>query len=161
MVFGRFGEDFSPQEASEASPVWLVASSFLWVSLGFPCFSLPGHVIPFFLLLCFPAFPWASFFVWFLSCDVNLPCFPLLSLALTDFSCFTLCQHFLKKIALPVHLLRQVFFWGSLGRIFSFFCSTSFWDGFFIDFGCIFKANIRPKIKILGGFWNLFLATSF
>ena len=85
-VWGRFfalgGERSEPRVAC-----------CLELSLGFfrfPLFFLPGHVIPFFLLLCFPAFPWASFFVWFLSCDVNLPCFPLLSLALTDFSCFTL-----------------------------------------------------------------------
>ena len=66
-----------------------------------------------------------------------------------------------KGSRLPFWTRPADFFGGSLGRVFSFFCSTSFWDGFFIDFGCIFEANIRPKIKILGGFWNSFLAISF
>ena len=91
------------KRASEA--LWC----FLWVSLAYPCFCWRALAFSCFLLLRFFACCLAFSFEWYLGIPslmlysvfgCSLPCFVL--------SCFTLCQHFLKKIALPVHLLRQV-----------------------------------------------------
>ena len=100
------------KRASEA--LWC----FLWVSLAYPCFCWRTLAFSCFLLLRFFACCLAFSFEWYLGIPslmlysvfgCSLPCFVL--------SRFTLCQHFLKKIALPVHLLRQVY----LGSFFRFF----------------------------------------
>ena len=109
------------KRASEA--LWC----FLWVSLAYPCFCWRTLAFSCFLLLRFFACCLAFSFEWYLGIPslmlysvfgCSLPCFVL--------SRFTLCQHFLKKIALPVHLLRQVF---SLGSCWHFF--RSFFRVFF------------------------------
>ena len=91
------------KRASEA--LWC----FLWVSLAYPCFCWRTLAFSCFLLLRFFACCLAFSFEWYLGIPslmlysvfgCSLPCFVL--------SRFTLCQHFFKKIALPVHLLRQV-----------------------------------------------------
>ena len=126
------------KRASEA--LWC----FLWVSLAYPCFCWRTLAFSCFLLLRFFAYCLAFSFEWYLGTPslmlysvfgCSLPCFVL--------SCFTLCQHFLKKIALPVHLLRQVFF----SMFFSFFFA-SFFD---FDFEPIFLRFWRGW----EGFWSL------
>ena len=105
------------KRASEA--LWC----FLWVSLAYPCFCWRTLAFSCFLLLRFFACCLAFSFEWYLGIPslmlysvfgCSLPCFVL--------SRFTLCQHFLKKIALPVHLLRQVFF----SMFFSLFFASFF-----------------------------------
>ena len=39
--------------------------------------------------------------------------------------------------------------------------STSFFDGFLVDFGKVLETNMRPKIDFGRGFWDAFLALSF
>ena len=125
------------KRASEA--LWC----FLWVSLAYPCFCWRALAFSCFLLLRFFACCLAFSFEWYLGIPslmlysvfgCSLPCFVL--------SRFTLCQHFLKKIALPVHLLRQVFF----SMFFSFFFA-SFFD---FDFEPIFLRFWRGW----EGFWS-------
>ena len=112
--------------ASEASPAWLAIPSFVWLCFGFPCFSLRSIVLPCFLLLRFSACCLALSFEWFPgvpSVSLAFPCFLCLrSLSLV----FTSWQNLFKNVALPVHLLRQVFFEGPGGSFFRVFFQHRF-----------------------------------
>ena len=86
------------ERASEASE-----RSSLVLSVGF--LGLPMHSLayPCFLLLRFSACYLAFSFEWYPGTpSLTLPSVPGCSLPSYGFSCFTLCQRFLKKIALPV-----------------------------------------------------------
>ena len=101
--------------------------SSLALYLGFPCLPMLLLAHACFLLLRFFACCLAFSFEWYLGIPslmlysvfgCSLPCFVL--------SRFTLCQHFLKKIALPVHLLRQVSFRAIPNYFFAFFFDIDF-----------------------------------
>ena len=90
------------REASGASPAGLAIPSFLWLSLGFPCFFPAFSRYPLLSLASLVCmFSGTFFFVVSLafSLSIAFPCFLLPSLA---FSCLTLCSSILIKIALPV-----------------------------------------------------------
>ena len=120
---------------------------FPWRALAFPCFVLPR----------FSACSLTFSFEWYRGIPLlTLPCFPCFSLPSVVFSRLVLCQHFIKKIALPVHLLRQVFleaFWGVLSPV-DF--QRRFGSDFLLFFGSFFHHfGDRNRVgvpKML--FWN-------
>ena len=86
--------------------------SSLVLSLGFPCLPLLSLAYPCFLLLSVASLLCmlsGNRFEWYFGIP-SLILYSVSGCSLPSFvfSRFTLCQHFLKKIALPVHLLRQV-----------------------------------------------------
>ena len=85
------------KRASEA--LWC----YRWLSLAYPCFRWRALALSCFLLLRFSACYLAFSFEWYPGTpSLTLPSVPGCSLPSYGFSCFTLCQRFLKKIALPV-----------------------------------------------------------
>ena len=92
------------------------------LSLAFCCFA-SLHVVWHFLLNGTLAFNHSCSILFLVA-----PCLVLFSLVLPC------ANNFLKKIALPVHLLRQVFFFGRSENIFFCFFEHRFWISFFIVF---------------------------
>ena len=131
------------------------------LSLVYPCFLLLSVAS----LLCCLAFS----FAWYLGVpSLILSSVSGCSLPSFVFSRFTLCQHFLKKIALPVHLLRQVFFEGPKSiffRVFSISFLNIVFDTIFLrfrrGFGGVWEAETGLQIDFLSVFWGVFLEPQF
>ena len=141
------------KRASEA--LWC----FLWVSIAYPCFRWHTLAFSCFLLLRFFACCLAFSFEWYLGIpSLILSSVSGCSLPSFAFSRFTLYQHFLNKIALPVHLLRQV----SLGSFFRFFFAfflTSFFHRFFFNFWRVLGGQNASQNRFLGSFLGCFFGT--
>ena len=97
LFLWMFSVFFFAQEASEASPAWLVVPSVLWVSLGFPCFSRLSLSMPSSFLFCFSACSLHLFSNGFLGVLSPSLCFALLSLAFPGFLLFYLVLNHLGQ----------------------------------------------------------------
>ena len=138
---------------SLSSPGFYFCSSPSLLSIALACF-VSSRSFWHFLVSGFPGV---------LSPSLSFPRFPLPSLA---FSFFTLWWNILASIALPVHLLRQVFSLGScwhFDRIyFAFFFHIDFFQSIFLRFGKGFGGqNECQNRSFLGCFFRTLIFTGF
>ena len=159
QFFGSFGmllllggeRSERAKRASEA--LWC----FLWVSIAYPCFRWHTLAFSCFLLLRFFACCLAFSFEWYFGIpSLILSSVSGCSLPSFVFSRFTLYQHFLKKIALPVHLLRQVSLLALVGNFFCSFFSSPFFTSISIGFSSTLEGFCRLKCVPKSSFGQLF-----